>query len=157
MDLVRSGAVTNRRKYNWRGKSVVSYALGTPALMSWLDRNPLVEFQGIDKVNDTITIGRNSNVVATVVADKLDLAGRVVLPAIGAGIVGDAIDFFNGAGLSPEGLKVIALTSRDKHGDANIRLSAEGLGNSFGGCEMVDWVVTEYGGANVYGRTLRAG
>lgn len=158
MDLMQSGAVTNRRKSNWRGKSVVSYAFGTPALMAWLDRNPLVEFQGIDKVFDSINIGRNPNFVATVVADKVDLTGRVVLPVTGSGIVGEvggAIDFFNGAGLSYAGLKVIALTSRDRHGNPNIQLSIEGLANQFGARESVDLIVTEYGVANVYGRTMR--
>jgi acyl-CoA hydrolase/GNAT superfamily N-acetyltransferase len=158
MDLMKSGAVTNRRKYNWRGKSVVSYAFGTPELMAWLDRNPRVEFQGIDKVFDSINIGRNPHFVATVIADKVDLIGRTVLPSEGAGIVGHvggAIDFFNGAGLSHAGLKVIALTSRDKQDRPNIRLSVAGFANQFGARETVDLVITEYGVANVYGRTLR--
>jgi len=47
MDLVKSGAVTNRRKAFFPGKSLASYALGTAELMHWLDRNPLVEFQPI--------------------------------------------------------------------------------------------------------------
>jgi acyl-CoA hydrolase len=50
MDLVKSGAVTNYRKEVFRGKSIASYALGTPELMAWLDRNPLVEFQSIEQV-----------------------------------------------------------------------------------------------------------
>ena len=50
MDLVKSGAVTNRYKEIFRGKSLTCYAFGTPELMRWLNRNPLVEFQGIDKV-----------------------------------------------------------------------------------------------------------
>ena len=45
MELVRSGAVTNRKKHNFKGKSVASYALGTEELMRWLDGNPLLEFQ----------------------------------------------------------------------------------------------------------------
>ena len=48
MNLVKSGAVTNRRKATFRGKSVTSYAFGTPELMQWLDRNPLIEFQSTD-------------------------------------------------------------------------------------------------------------
>jgi acyl-CoA hydrolase len=52
MDLVKSGAVSNYRKAVFRGKSVVSYALGTPALMAWLDHNPLLEFQSIEQVFD---------------------------------------------------------------------------------------------------------
>ena len=43
MDLIQSGAVTNRRKDTYRGKSLTSYALGTPDLMHWLDNNPLID------------------------------------------------------------------------------------------------------------------
>ncbi|MEZ4551282.1 MAG: GNAT family N-acetyltransferase, partial [Desulfobacterales bacterium] len=46
MDLVKSGAVTNRYKGNFRHKSLASYALGTKTLLDWLNMNPLVEFQG---------------------------------------------------------------------------------------------------------------
>jgi acyl-CoA hydrolase/RimJ/RimL family protein N-acetyltransferase len=158
MDLMRSGAVTNRRKANWRGKSVVSYVFGTQELMSWLDRNPLVELQGIDKVYDSINIGKNPKVVAIAVAEKVDLTGRIVLPDAGVGVINDmggTIDFFNGAGLSPSGLRVIALTSRDKGGWPNIRLSVEGFSNQFGARETVDLIITEYGVANLYGRTIR--
>ena len=80
MDLVKSGAVTNRRKANWRGRSVVSYAFGTPELMAWLDRNPLVEFQGLDKVFGPTNIGKNSKVVTVSRASKIDLTGRIVFP-----------------------------------------------------------------------------
>ena len=155
MDLVKSGAVTNRRKANWRGRSVVSYAFGTPELMQWLDRNPLVEFQGIDKVFDSITIGKNPRFVAVSRASKVDLSGRIVLPYRGEGVIGRAVDFFNGAGLSPSGLRLIALASRDDAGGPNIRLSVEGLPHQFGISESVDMVITEFGVANLYGRTIR--
>ncbi|HMA67043.1 MAG TPA: GNAT family N-acetyltransferase, partial [Desulfosalsimonadaceae bacterium] len=57
MDLVKSGAVTNRYKGLFSGKSLTSYALGTEELMCWLDNNPLVEFQGIDLVFNPMRIG----------------------------------------------------------------------------------------------------
>ena len=79
MDLVKSGAVTNRCKEIFRGKCLAAYALGTPALFSWLDRNPLVEFQGIDKVFNPLQIGRNSRFVSVLPARKVDLSGWVVL------------------------------------------------------------------------------
>ncbi len=155
MDLVNSGAVTNRRKGNWRGRSVASYASGTLELMKWLDRNPLVEFQGIDKVFDSLNIGKNANFVAIFRVGKVDLTGRIVLSERGAGALGGALDFFNGAGLSPSGRRVVALTSRDETGDPNVLISVEGFPNQFGIRESVDMVVTEYGVANLYGRTIR--
>jgi len=59
MELIDSGAVTNRNKGIYRGKSLVSYAFGTKDLMGWLDKNPLVEFQGIDLVFNPVQIGQN--------------------------------------------------------------------------------------------------
>lgn len=158
MDLVISGAVTNRRKETFRGKSLTSYALGTPELMAWLDRNPLVEFQGIDKVFDPIQIGRNRRFVIVIPARKVDLSGRIALH-IGKGNVvagpGEVMDFFNGAEISRGGLTVFALTSRNRQGECNIRISVEDYPNQFTMRESVDLVVTEYGVANLRGRTIR--
>lgn len=159
MDLVKSGAVTNRRKGNWRGKSVASYAFGTPDLMTWLDGNPLVEFQGIDKVFNPIQIGRNPRFVVIVAASKVDLTGRIALPLERSRRLvtgrGGALDYFNGAELSVSGLKLIALPSRDQEGKSNIHLSVEEFPFQFSVRESVDMIITEYGAANLNGRTIR--
>jgi acyl-CoA hydrolase/GNAT superfamily N-acetyltransferase len=158
MDLVKAGAVTNRQKEVWRGKSVVSYAIGTQELMAWLNRNPLVEFQAIDKVFDPMQIGRNPRFVAILPARKVDLSGRIALH-FGKGNVaagpGEAMDFVNGAEVSPGGLTIFALPSRNRKGWANVRISIEEYPNQFSLRESVDMVVTEYGVANLRGRTLR--
>jgi acyl-CoA hydrolase/GNAT superfamily N-acetyltransferase len=158
MDLVKGGAVTNRQKEVWRGKSVVSYAIGTRELMAWLNRNPLVEFQAIDKVFDPMQIGRNPRFVAILPARKVDLSGRIALH-FGRGNVaagpGEAMDFVNGAEISPGGCTIFALPSRNRKGWANVRISIEEYPNQFSLRESVDMVVTEYGVANLRGRTLR--
>ncbi len=158
MDLVKGGAVTNRQKEIWRGKSVVSYAIGTREMMAWLNRNPLVEFQAIDKVFDPMQIGRNPRFVAVLPARKVDLSGRIALH-FGKGNVaagpGEAMDFVNGAEISPGGLTIFALPSRNRKGWANVRISIEEYPNQFSLRESVDMVVTEYGVANLRGRTLR--
>ena len=82
MDLVKSGAVTNRCKGSFRGKCLASYAIGTPELMQWLDNNPFVEFQGIDVVGDPIRLGRNDNFIVVLPARKIDLTGNVVLGSL---------------------------------------------------------------------------
>ena len=79
MELVKSGAVTNRKKESYKGKSLTSYAFGTCELMSWLDRNPLVEFQGIDTVFHPVQIGRNPNFIVVIPARKVDLTGRIAM------------------------------------------------------------------------------
>ena len=100
MDLMKNGAANNRRKETYRGVSLTSYAFGTPKLMEWLDNNPLVEFQRIDKVFNPLTIGRNPRFVTIVAARKVDLCGRIGL-FIGKGNIAtgpaEVMDFLNGA------------------------------------------------------------
>ncbi len=158
MDLMKSGAATNRRKETYRGVSLTSYAFGTPKLMAWLDNNPLVEFQRIDKVFNPLMIGRNPRFVTIVAARKVDLCGRIGLH-IGKGNVAsgpaEVMDFLNGAELSEGGRSIFALTSRDPNGMPNILLSIADLPNQFSAFESVGAVVTEYGVAYLEGRTVR--
>jgi acyl-CoA hydrolase/GNAT superfamily N-acetyltransferase len=158
MDLVKSGAVSNRNKDIFRGKSVTSYGLGTPDLMGWLSRNPLIEFQSIDKVFSPNQIGRNPGFVCVLPARKVDLSSRVALH-VGKGSVAagpeNAVDFVNGAELSRGGRTVFALPSRNLNEEANIRLSVEDLPNQFSFKEAIDMIVTEYGVAYLKGRTVR--
>ena len=158
MALVMSGAVTNRKKGIFRGRSVVSYAVGTPELMKWLDRNPLIEFQGLDRVFNPVRIGSNPRVVSILQARKVDLSGRIALHAdrgnVGAG-PSEAADFVRGADLSAGGKSVFALPSRNLKGEPNIRLSVEQYPNQFNLRESVDMVATEHGVAQLRGRTVR--
>jgi len=158
MDLVKSGAVTNRYKEIFRGKSLTSYAFGTPDLMTWLNRNPLVEFQGIDKVFTPAQIGRNPRFVAVLPARKVDLSGRIALH-FGKGNVtagpGDIMDLFRGAELSRGGMTIFGLPSRNRDRRPNILISVADFPNQFSIRETVDMVITEYGVASLSGRTVR--
>ncbi len=158
MDLVKSGAVTNKYKKNYQGKSLTSYAIGTPALMAWLDNNPMVEFQSIDRVFNPVLISSNPKYVAVFSARKVDLYGRIALYT-GRGNVGsgpsEVIDFFNGALLSEGGLAIFALPSRNLQNKSNIVLSAVQYPNQFSLWESVSMIVTEYGITSVRGRTVR--
>lgn len=158
MDLMKSGAVTNLRKGTYRGKSLTSYALGTPELMEWLNNNPLVEFQRIAKVFNPTVIGRNDKFVTVVAAKKVDLRGRIGLH-IGKGNVAtgpaEVMDFLNGAELSEGGRSIFALRSRDPNGQSNILPSIADLPNQFGAFESVGAIVTEYGVAHLEGRCIR--
>ena len=158
MDLINSGAVTNRKKEIYRGKSLVSYALGTPELLAWLDQNPLVEFQGIDKVFNSAQIGRNSRFVAVVHPRRIDLFGRIALQ-VGKGNIAtgpaEVMDLVNGAEISDGGRTIFALPSRNSKGHPNILLSVKNDENLFRLHEAVDLIVTEYGTARMQGYTIR--
>ncbi|MBW1731874.1 MAG: GNAT family N-acetyltransferase [Deltaproteobacteria bacterium] len=158
MDLVKSGAVSNRLKGNFKGKCVVAYTLGTPELMKWLHNNPLIEFQSIDVVADPKVIGKNDRFVVVLPARKVDLTGEVALPT-GKGNVaagpGEAQEFFAGAALAKHGRTIFALPSRNLKGEPNILLSVQNYPNQFSNRESLDLVVTEYGVASLIGKTIR--
>ena len=157
-DLIDSGAVTNRYKGTYRGKSLTSYAIGTAKLLTWLDQNPLVEFQAVDKVFNPGVIGRNPKFTAIVAIRKIDLLGRVVLP-IGKYTVptgpAEVADLINGANISAGGRTIFALPSRNRENISNILISVKDFPNEFQWHELVDMVVTEFGIARLMGRSLR--
>jgi acyl-CoA hydrolase/RimJ/RimL family protein N-acetyltransferase len=158
MDLMKSGAVTNRYKELFRRKSITSYACGTADLLRWLDQNPEVEFQPVEKVFDPLAIGANPCFVAIVSAKRADISGRIALhTGIGNIASGPAevLAFLNGAQISKGGYTIVGLPSRDHRGGANITVSIENLKNQFDFKEVIDHVVTEYGIASLKGLTLR--
>ena len=158
MDLVNSGAVTNRHHAISPGKSLTSYAIGTRKLMQWLDNNPLVEFRSIDQVFNPVHISRTPKVVSVLPAREIDLSGRLTLHT-GKGNVGsgpsEVVDFFNGALISEGGRAIFALTSRNREGNSNILISVRKRPNQFSLWESVTTVVTEYGAVNMKGRSVR--
>ncbi|MBU2645262.1 GNAT family N-acetyltransferase [bacterium] len=158
MDLIKSGAVTNRFQMVNPRKSVISYVLGTQELMSWLDCNPLIEMQSVDKVLNPLLISSNPQFVAIIPARKVDLSGRIALHQgkgnISTGPEG-TIDIFNGAEMSSGGHSIFALPSRNRKGDSNICLSVEDMPNQFNLQHSVDMVITEYGVAELNGSSIR--
>lgn len=158
MDLIKSGAVTNRHKLIYPGKSLSCYAVGTAKLMKWLHRNPLVEFQGLDQVYNPNQIGSNPRTVAIISARKIDFTGRIALHSGKGNIVNgpaEVIDYFTGAEISEGGYAIFALPSRNLRGESNILPSVEKFPNRFSLPESVEIVVTEYGVANLRGRSVR--
>jgi acyl-CoA hydrolase/GNAT superfamily N-acetyltransferase len=158
MRLVESGAVSNRYKATFRGKSLASYAMGSRTLWRWLDLNPMVEFQPIDKVFSPMAIGRNPRYVSVFPARKVDLSGCIALH-MGEGTVtsgpGQVMDFLNGAEISPGGSNIFALPSRNLEDQPNIQLNIHRYPNQLNLPDSVDMVATEYGTAILSGRSVR--
>jgi acyl-CoA hydrolase/GNAT superfamily N-acetyltransferase len=158
MDLVRSGAVDNRNRGPFKGKCLTSYALGSGELMRWLDRNPLVEFQGIDVVGNPELVSTNEKYHAILPARMVDLAGHVAFhhgrSNVGIGAA-EASEFINGASMSKGGRTIVALTSRNLQDEARIVVDLGDAPNQYTNREKIDVVVTEYGAAYLTGRSLR--
>lgn len=159
VDLVESGAVTNRLKEVAPGRIVTSFVNGTRRLFAFVHDNPLVAFHPCDWTNHTSVIRRNPKVVAINSALQVDLTGQVCADSIGHRIysgIGGQMDFIRGAALSRGGKPIIALPSTAARGTIS-RLVAQleagaGVVTTRG---HVHWVVTEYGAVNLHGKSLR--
>lgn len=158
MELVKSGAVTNVYKGIFRGKSIASYAFGSPDLMAWLDQNHRVEFQGIQTVFDPANIGKNNRFVAVIPARKVDLSGRIVLHHAKGNVISgpmELMDSFSGSQISRGGQAIFGLPSRNLMNQSNIRFSISQYKSQLGFQDCIDMVVTEYGVAMLNGLSIR--
>lgn len=159
VDLFESGAISNKNKSVHPGRLVTSFVVGTERLFDFVDDNPIVEFHGADRTNDTSLIRRNERTVAVNSAIEIDLTGQVCADSIGHRIfsgIGGQMDFIRGAALSKGGKAIIALPATAAGGKLS-RIThqlKEGAGvvTTRG---HVHWVVTEYGAVNIHAMTLR--
>jgi len=156
--LMEAGAVDNSRKEMKRGKTVCSFVMGTRALYDFVDDNPSVEVHGAEYVNDPTRIARLSNMVAVNGALQVDLTGQVAADSIGVNIFsgfGGQADFIRGAAASAGGRPIIVLPSTAKDGTISriVPSLARGAGVVTTRAD-VHYVVTEWGIANLFGRTI---
>jgi acyl-CoA hydrolase len=161
MHLHRAGKVTNRRKGEFKNMSVATFALGTPELYEWLDGNRDVRFLPVEVVNAPHTIARNHHVVSINGALAVDLYGQVVADRIHgrqfSGIGGHE-DFVAQSGLELEDRSLICFPSTASMGGATVsRILAELPPGTMVTTprHQVDVVITEYGAAELRGRTMR--
>jgi len=158
MELHKSGAVTNRCKSIFKGKSLASYAVGTPELMDWLSSNPMVEFQDTEKVMTPMSMGQNSKFMAIIPIRKVDLSGGIAIHMGKSNVAttpGEVINIVSGSRISKGGFSVFALPSRNLKNEPNIHLSIDKYPYQFNSRGSVDMIVTDYGVANLKGRTIR--
>lgn len=159
MDLVRCGAVDHSAKNYLPGKIVASHVLGSRQLYDFVNGNPEIELHPSAWVNDPYRIARNNRMVAINGAREIDLTGQVVRDSSGHrfyGGIGALQDFIRGAGRSKGGRPIIALTSTaDEDGKSRIVAGLESGSGVCTGRGDVHHVVTEYGVASLYGRSIR--
>jgi acyl-CoA hydrolase len=158
MRLHQTGKVTNRKGIH-DGYSVATFAMGSRALYDWLADNRDVRFLPVDQVNEPGLIARNRQVISINGALSVDLVGQVVADRIGdrehSGIGGHE-DFVTGAAFSEGGRSLICLPSTAKTAAGHVSRVASVF--PAGTCittprHQVDVVITEFGAAELAGRT----
>ncbi len=158
MRLVSMGVITNRKKGFNEGKLVASCAIGSKNLYEFLDDNPAIEFYPSDYVNDPGIISQHNKMVAMNVPMAMDLTGQVAADALSfnhfSGITG-MLDFIRGASRSEDGKSILMLTSTTVDGKKSRiapMLNDTAIVVPRGD---VQYVVTEYGAVNLFGKSLQ--
>lgn len=157
LELIKCGAIDNSRKSIHPGKTVSGFVIGSQALYDFIHDNPSVAQLDIAYVNNPSTIARNPKVVAINSAVEIDLTGQVCADSIGSHIisgVGGQMDFMRGASLSPGGKPILAITSRTKKGLSRIVPILKPGAGVVTTRAHIHYVATEYGIADLYGKTL---
>jgi acyl-CoA hydrolase len=159
VEAVEKGIVTGRKKTLHPGKVVGTFILGSERLYRFVHDNPLFEMHPVDYVNDPFVIAQNERMVAINSALEVDITGQVCADSIGTYIysgVGGQLDFIRGAARSKGGRPIIALPSTAKGGTISriVPTLKPGAGVVTTRAD-VHYVVTEYGVAKLFGRSLR--
>ncbi len=159
VDLVEMGVITGERKTLHPGKIIAGFVLGTQRLYDFIDDNAMVEFHPQDYVNDPFIIAQNDQMIAINSAIEVDLTGQVCADSIGHKFysgVGGQVDFVRGAARSKGGKPIIALPSTAKGGTISriVPMLKPGAGVVTTRND-VHYVVTEFGVADLYGKTIR--
>lgn len=158
LSLIEKGVITGEEKKVMPGKVVTCFAVGSQKLYDYIDDNPTVNFKETAYTNDTAIIRRNPKVVAINSAIEIDLTGQICADTIGAyqySGVGGQMDFIRGASLSEGGKPIIAIPSVTNKGISKITpFLNKGAGVTTTRAH-VNYVATEYGVVNLFGKNLR--
>ncbi len=160
--LIEAGVLTNEKKTLHPGKIISGFILGSKKLYDFVDDNPIIELHPTEYVNDPFVIAKNEKMVSINSAIEVDLTGQVVADSIGPKLysgVGGQLDFVYGASRSKGGKPIIALPSTaTPGGSAPISRIVSMLKQGAGVVTTrnhVHYVVTEYGVANLYAKTIK--
>jgi 4-hydroxybutyrate CoA-transferase len=159
IDLVDRGIITNEAKSIHPGKIIAGFMLGTQRLYDFVDDNPIIELHPTEYINDPFLIAQNDRMVSVNSAIEVDLTGQVCADSMGSKLfsgVGGQVDFVRGASRSKGGKPIIALPATTKN-DTISRITWQ----LYPGAGVVTtrndvhYVVTEFGVAKLYGKSIR--
>jgi len=159
MQAMEAGIITGEKKTLHHGKAIATLVLGSQALYRYVHNNPAFELHPASYTNDPFVIAQNDQLIAINSALEVDLTGQVCADSIGPAIYsgfGGQLDFIRGAARSRDGKPIIALPATAQGGTLSriVPMLTPGAGVVTTRGD-VHYVVTEFGVAQLYGRTLR--
>ena len=158
IDLIEKDVINCNYKGTSRGRALATFLMGSKRLYDFVDDNPFIEMKESSIVNDTARIRKNPRMVSINSAIEVDLTGQVCADSIGSSMysgVGGQMDFIRGASLSDGGKAIIALPSITKRGESRIVPFLKQGAGVVTTRAHVQYIITENGIADLYGKTLR--
>lgn len=158
LELIEKGIINGACKKIDKDKVVASFLLGSHKVYDFIDHNEKVQMRDIKYTNDPWVIAQNDNVISINSAVEIDLTGQVCADSIGTRIfsgTGGQLDFIRGAKMSKGGKAVIALAARTNKGRSKIVPMLNPGAGVVTPRPDVQWVVTEFGAVNLYGKSLQ--
>jgi len=156
-DLMEAGIVDNRHKEIDPAVTVATMLMGTSRLYRFADRNPAIQIRATSYTHDALVLGNFRRFIAINGALEVDLTGQVNAETARGrhiGLVGGQMDFIRAANRAAQGRSIIALQSTDRERTRSriVAMLADGIVTT--PRAEADLVVTEYGIAELRGRTL---
>lgn len=159
IDLVECGVINNSKKTLHPGKMISTFLMGSKRLYDFVDNNPDVELYPVDYVNHPAIIMQNDNIISINSCLQVDLMGQVSSESIGLrqfSGVGGQVDYVRGASMAKGGKSIIAIPSTASKGTLSRIVPFIDTGSAITTSRNdVHYIVTEYGIANLKGKTLR--
>ena len=157
--LLEKGIITGKHKTRQKGKIVASFAMGTRRFYDLIDGNPMFSFQPMEVVAFPDTIAAQTKMVSVTQAFAIDLTGQVCSDQFAgefySGISAQA-EFLRGASRSVGGKPIICLSSTTDDGETSrirpLLLAGESVSVAR---SDVHYVITEYGIAYIFGKSIR--
>jgi acyl-CoA hydrolase len=158
LPLFHNGVITNRKKNYLPDRAVATICMGSREIYDFIDENPMIYFRAADFVNDPLVVARNDNFISISSALEVDLTGQVCSDSVDNFFysgTGDQANFIRGAAMSRGGFSVVALPSTAKDGAVSRIVAVLSEGAGVGALRAdVDFIVTEYGIAQLRGKSI---
>jgi len=159
LSLIECGAVTNRSKTYLPGKAIATFALGSAKLYRYMHRNPGFEMHPVDFTNDPALAARNDKLVSVNATLQIDLFGQCGSESLGPvpySGTGGQTDFVRAANRSAGGKSFMVVPSTAKEGRISRIVATLEPGTLVTTSKNdINYVVTEYGVAQLRGKTMR--
>jgi len=159
VELVEAGVVNCSKKNLHHGQMIATFLMGTQRLYDFVHNNPMVAMYPSTYTNDPYVAGQNDNLVSINSCVQVDLLGQVCSESVGKthiSAVGGQVDFVRAAALSKGGRSIIAMPSTAMGGKISkiVPTLDEGAVVTTNRYD-VEYIITEYGIANLKYRSVR--